>query len=269
MAAVALARSGLKLNGSLVVNPVSDEEACSYRGTKFLRDAGYLNPDYVIIGEQTDNRVAVAERAVLWLEITFKGKAAHGAMPWEGNNAIQHAAQFVERIERELTPRLQARTHPLLPHATITVSKIEGGVNYNAVPDSCKVYLDRRMVPGETVQFAVKEIEDLLQQQRESADFEWKLKVIYDSGTPVNTDPNTQLIQIMLAASEQITGRKHEVVGYRQGSDGRLFAERNIPIAVYGPSDPAVGHAVNERVSVKQLVEATKVYALTAMRVLG
>ena len=54
-----------------------------------------------------------------------------------------------------------------------------------------------------------------------------------------------------------------------QGSDARMFAEDGIPIVIFGPSDPAVGHSPNERVSIQQLIEATKVYALTALRVFG
>jgi len=270
MAAVALARAGVKLNGTLIVNPVADEEACSYRGTKWLRDKGYLNPDYLVIGEQTDNKVAVAERAVLWIEVTIKGKAAHGAMPWEGDNAVVRAAQFINLVESDLVPRLQERTHPYLPHSTISVTKINGGVNSNAIPEICNITLDRRLVPGETKEQVLKEINDLLAKLAdETSPFEWELKVTYDAGAPVNTDPNEGLIKTLLGIVEDLTGEKTNPIGYRQGSDGRLFADRAIPIAIYGPSDPAVGHSTNERVSIKQLVEATKVYTLLALRMLG
>ena len=49
----------------------------------------------------------------------------------------------------------------------------------------------------------------------------------------------------------------------------RYFSEWGIPIAIFGPSDPSTGHSPNERVSIAQLIEATKIYALTALRVLG
>lgn len=68
---------------------------------------------------------------------------------------------------------------------------------------------------------------------------------------------------------KELTGEERQPTGYRQGSDARLFAHKPIPIVIFGPSDPAVGHSPNERVSISQLVEATQVYALTAMRVLG
>jgi len=270
MATVAIARAGIELNGTLMVNPVADEEASAFRGTHWLRDAGYLNPDYLIIGEQTYNRVSVAERAMLWLEVTIKGKAAHGAMPWEGNNAIYRASEFVRLIDTELAPRLKEKTHPYLPHSTVNVSKINAGINSNAVPELCKIMIDRRYIPGETRESVIKEIEDLLVKvSQEKTLFDWEIEINWDGGAPVGTDPNELLVQTLLNAVEEITGEKTEPTGYRQGSDGRLFSERGIPIAHFGPSDPAVGHSTDERVSVKQLVDATKVYALAALRMLG
>ncbi|MCM3760442.1 M20 family metallopeptidase [Alkalihalobacillus oceani] len=270
MATIAIARAGVQLNGTLMVNPVADEEASAFRGTHWLRDAGYLNPDYLLIGEQTDNKVAVAERAMLWLDVTIKGKAAHGAMPWEGDNAIVRASQFVNLVETQLVPLLKERTHPYLPHSTINISKINAGLNSNAVPEICTLLIDRRYVPGETKDTVIKEIEDLLKKLAiETGEFEWEVSINWDAGAPVDTDINEPLVQTLLGSAKEITGNKTELTGYRQGSDGRLFSGKGIPIAHFGPSDPAVGHSTNERVSIKQLVEATKIYALTALRMLS
>jgi len=272
MATVALARAGVKLNGTLLVNPVADEEASAYRGTQWLLEAGYYKPtpDYLIIGEQTDNRLSVAERAELWVEVTIKGQAAHGAMPWEGDNAIVRASRFITLIDIDLAPRLKARTHPYLPHSTVNVSKIHAGINRNAVPEICKIFIDRRYIPGENRESIIKELEELLNKlAEETTPFEWEIEVITDPGSPVDTDPEEPLVKTMLNVIEEVSGEKAEPTGYRQGSDGKYFPKLGIPIVHYGPSDPAVGHATNERVSIEQLVEATKVYALSALRILG
>ncbi|HEX3026251.1 MAG TPA: M20 family metallopeptidase [Clostridia bacterium] len=269
MAAVILARAGIKLKGTLQISPVADEEASSYRGTKFLRDEGYLKPDIVVIGEQTDNKIAVAERGVLWMKITIIGKGAHAAMPWAGNNAVARAAEFVNLINTEYADELEKRTNPYLPHATASVTGFNGGIKDNVIPELCTLTIDRRLVPGETVEMAVGEIKNLLKKAAADHSFEWDVRVTYDAGPPVNTQPNDPLIQSMLKIKEELTGAPDQPIGYRQGSDGRLFTHLGIPIAIYGPSDPAVGHAPNERVSIEQLLEATRVYILIAMRILG
>ncbi|MCI8649012.1 MAG: M20 family metallopeptidase [Anaerotruncus sp.] len=269
MAAVALKRSKVKLKGTLVINPVADEEGHGLRGTAWLRDAGYYKPDLVIIGEQTNNRVAIAERAYMFFTVIIKGKACHGAMPWNGNNAAVKAARLIDLIDRELVPALEKRTHPYLPHSTINIAKVYSGCKENVVPELAQVTIDRRIVPGETLEGAAQEVRDLLERLRAEDPFEYELRFDYRSGVPTDTAPDDPLVQDMLYSAEQVTGQAQEPIGYQQGSDSRWFAGMGVPIAIFGPSDPAVGHAANERVAVKQVVDAAKVYALTAMRTLG
>lgn len=57
MAACAIKKAEIPLKGTLLINPVADEEAHSWRGARWLRDSGILKPDLAIIGEQTDNEV--------------------------------------------------------------------------------------------------------------------------------------------------------------------------------------------------------------------
>lgn len=269
MAAVALARSGVRLKGHLIVNPVADEESASCRGTGWLFKNGHLAADWYIVGEQTNCKFAVAERAVLWYEITFKGKGAHAAMPWAGNNAVVKAARFVELIDRELSPRLKQRTHPYLPSPTITVSKFHGGVKDNMLPGVAVVSLDRRAIPGETQESVTAELKELLDRLVAEDPFEYVINCYYDTKYMVNTMPEDPMVQAMQRAYKTVKGEENEIIGYRQGSDGRFFVRTGRPIVIYGPSDPSVGHTANEYVPVSQLIEATKVYALSALQILG
>ena len=63
-----------------------------------------------------------------------------------------------------------------------------------------------------------------------------------------------------------VCGENREMTGYAQTSDGRWFAQEDIPIIIFGPSEPKVAHAANEHVSVKQLLEAKRFLVLLAMR---
>lgn len=269
MAAVALKRAGVCLNGTLIINPVADEEGHGKRGTHWLRKAGYYKPDIVVIGEQTNNEVAIAERAYAFVTYIIKGKACHGAMPWNGNNAAIKAARFINLIDTELAPRLEKVTHPYLPHSTINVAKVHGGVKENVVPEIVEVTVDRRIVPGETLEEALAELRSLLERLKKEDPFDYEERIEYLSGSPTNTMEDDPLVKDMLTIVSEVTGKDAKPTGYCQGSDARMFAEDGIPIVIFGPSDPAVGHSPNERVSIQQLIEATKVYALTALRVLG
>ena len=273
MALMALKRAGVRLKGTLIVNPVADEEGHGLRGTKYLLDAGYYGkPDYIIIGEQTKNEVAVADRAYTFSRIIIKGRACHGAMPWNGNNAIVKAAKVIERLVEKLEPELEKRKHPYTPHSTLDISMIKGGVKENVCPEICEITFDRRIVAGETLQGALDEIESIVkevQSEYPEDPFTYEMKYDYLSGMGTNTDPNEKMVVNMLEATEELTGKNAVPTGYMQGCDARFFAPLSVPTVIYGPSDPAVGHSPNERVSIEQLVQAAKVYAITAVRTLG
>ncbi len=150
------------MHGCLQLAIVADEESGGLEGTVWLRDQGKLKPDLLVIGEQTSNQVAIAERVACGIDLTVFGKSAHGAMPWAGENAVLKAARALTWLQEHLFPRLQARTHPYLPPATLNIGKIQGGIQWNIVPDRCKVEMDRRLLPGETREAAMQEIRDAL-----------------------------------------------------------------------------------------------------------
>ena len=158
MALVALARAKATLSGCLKVVVVSDEELGGSNGTRWLHDQGNLKTEALVVGEQTDNQVAIAERVACGIDITIFGKSAHGAMPWEGENAVLKAARAITYLHDHLFPILEARTHPYLPSPTLCVCKIEGGQQWGVVPERCKIETDRRLIPGETREMAMEEI---------------------------------------------------------------------------------------------------------------
>jgi succinyl-diaminopimelate desuccinylase len=270
MAAVAIKRAGVQLNGTLIINPVADEESMSAHGAQWLHDTGQLRPDMIIVGEQTNNELAIAERSIHWLELIIHGEAAHGAMPWNGTNAVRQMANVITFFEREYMPILETRTHPYLPPSTMNIGTIQGGIKTNMVPELCRVTLDRRVPPGETVESIVDDLEAVLNRfHREVQPIVYDLNVLYSTGLAVDTSADDPLVQTMHATLNEISGEDRPITGYNQGSDGRFFAGDGIPVLIFGPSHPDVGHSANEHVSIKQLIEATKVYALTAVRALG
>lgn len=271
MAATIIKRAGIPLKGTLILNPVSDEEANSCRGAKWLRDTGAFSADMAIIGEQTNNQIAVAERAVVFVKITITGKACHGAMPWAGSNATVHMSNFIQVLQDELIPEVQKTIHPYLPSTTLSATHIEGGYQVNIIPETCVLEIDCRLVPGVTEEFILKRFDEILfRLSNNSEKFQYNIEVTNsEKGVVVDTNPNTLLVQKMRDAYQQLKGEKGELTGYRQASDGRIFAKWKIPIVIFGPGDPALGHAPNEFVSVEQLVEATKILSLTILKLLS
>lgn len=270
MALVTLARAGLPLAGPLRLVTVSDEEFGGLNGTHWLHGKGLLQTEALVVGEQTNNRVAIAERVACGIDITVYGKSAHGATPWEGENAVLKAARSLVWLQDKLFPQLEARTHPYLPPPSLCICKIAGGLQWGIVPERCVVEMDRRLVPGETREMAMDEIRHLLDEY--AAQVEPLRYELYSSGemaANIDTPPGDPFVVIANQALGSLTGESRPLTGYVQTSDGRWFARDGIPIIIFGPSVPAVAHAADEHVSIEQLVEATRFLTLLGMRSLG
>ena len=92
-----------------------------------------------IVGEPTRLQVVTAHKGSLWLELETRGKAAHGATPQLGKNAVHEMARIVDVLETDYAARLRKRRHPLLGAATVNVGTISGGTQPNIVPDRCAI----------------------------------------------------------------------------------------------------------------------------------
>lgn len=270
MAAVALARAGVPINGRLIVNEVADEEVGGIQGAQLVADNEKINPDYVIVGEQTLNRVCLGEKGGAGTNVTVYGRAAHGALPWEGVNAIEGMAKVITALQSELWPKLAERTHPLFKPSSATISLIDGGVKANVVPDKCSIYVDRRIVPGEKPQDVMNEIREIAEAAIKD---EPGLRVAVELGAMGGReahyiDADEPLPQAMLQANEYL-GFNSEPTGFSMGTDGRHFVKNGYPSIVYGPGDPALAHQPDEWVGIDEVVDAAKAYALSAVSLLA
>jgi acetylornithine deacetylase/succinyl-diaminopimelate desuccinylase len=104
---LAIKRSGRRLRGNVIFSGVIGEEEKS-EGTEYIVKSG-LKADGAIVGEPSNYEYAIGHRGLEWLEIIIKGKAAHGGVPNLGINAIEKAAVLIERIKKNLYPKLESR----------------------------------------------------------------------------------------------------------------------------------------------------------------
>ena len=267
MGAIALARSGVPLRGRLIVTEVADEET-SGAGALHLISAG-LRPDGVIVGEQTLNRVAIGEKGSAGVDIVVSGRTAHGALPWEGANAIEGMARVIVALGDELHSRLAERTHPYFMPSSASVNMISGGVKTNVVPDRCAIFIDRRLIPGEEPAETTAEIRTIAEEAVSSIPgISIEVSPVSERTRATMSDPNGGLARAMLTANAFL-GLPTELTGFSMASDGRHFAAAGYPTIIYGPGDPRLAHVPDEWVGIDEVLEATRAYALAALALLG
>ncbi|MCD6032915.1 MAG: acetylornithine deacetylase or succinyl-diaminopimelate desuccinylase [Thermomicrobiales bacterium] len=268
MGAIALARSGVPLRGRLLVTEVADEET-SGAGALHLIAAAGIQPDGVIVGEQTLNRVAIGEKGTAGVDIVVTGRTAHGALPWEGANAIEGMARVIVALGQELQPRLAERTHPYFKPSSASVNMVDGGVKANVVPDRCAIFVDRRLIPGEDPVETTAEIQAIADEAIAGVPgIDVQVIPVPDRFAATMSDPQGSLAQSMLAANAYLE-LSTELTGFSMASDGRHFAAAGYPTLIYGPGDPRLAHVPDEWVGIDEVLEATRAYALAALAFLG
>jgi succinyl-diaminopimelate desuccinylase len=262
LALSALVTGGVRLSGSLAVALVADEETGG-DGAQYLLAHAALPADAVVVGETTDNQVAVAEKGVAWLRLSTRGRTAHASVPHAGVNAAAHLVRWLGRIERNVTARLPERRHPLVSPPSLSLSTLAGGVAPNMVPDRAEAVIDRRTLPGETLDAARAELlAEAAALQADDPSMQAAVDVLVWAD-PFETAENAAIVQAALAARRAL-GLEARPVGYQQASDGRFFGAHGIPTLVLGPGVAEGTHVPDESVPLTQVVEAAKLYALIA-----
>ena len=160
MCAAAWRAAQAGLGGEIIVAAVVDEEWQS-AGTRCLVEQG-VRADACIVTEPTRLAIAPAHKGFTWTEVTFTGRAAHGSRYDVGIDAIRHAGLLLGELDRIDREELVRHTHPLLGHASLHASEISGGSGWSTYPDRCALTIERRTVPGESPDDAVREMERVL-----------------------------------------------------------------------------------------------------------
>lgn len=268
MAGVALARSGVPLKGQLIVNEVADEEVGGFKGAGFVSEQAFFTPDFMIVGEQTFNGVALGEKGSSPTRITVRGRTAHGALPWEGANAIEAMAEIVVALRRDYWPVLATRTNLIFHPSSGSVNLFEGGVKSNVVPDFAEIYVDRRLVPGETPAEVIEEIREIATRAVAAVPgTSVDVGEVFPGGVATSTPADSPLVQAMVGANRRL-GLSTDLGGFSMATDGRFWARQGIPTIVYGPGDPKLAHVPDEWIGIDELLHATRAYALAAVALL-
>ena len=216
-------------------------------GSRALAASGF-QANLAIVGEPTKLQAVTAHKGSLWLRLETHGRAAHGATPQLGKNAVHEMARVVEILETGYAAQLRRRKHALLGAGTVNVGKISGGKQPNIVPDYCEILVDRRTLPGETEAGVRREISARLKAKGLSA------RVSSDKSVPclaLETDFKLPLVQQLFAAAGQ-----SKPVGVQYFCDAAVLSAAGIPSVVFGPGDIAQAHTADEWISLAQLERA-------------
>jgi succinyl-diaminopimelate desuccinylase len=258
---------GRPLRGTLVAQFAAGEE-CGEPGTLSMLQAGYTG-DFGIVTEPTELRVAVAERGLCHYGIRIIGRSIHASRAHLGLNPVPPLRDVLAVVE-EYGSVVRTRKHPLLPGGSCTPTVVRAGVKENAVADTCELFLDRRLLPGESVE---EELADLRERLGRLGRDHPELEIeITHTGLPFEAAeiPDSSPFAARVAQhAADLTGQSAELWGTPFSSDVRnLVNDAGIEAVTFGPGNVAECHCVDERVALDQLRDAAAVTASVARELL-
>ncbi len=290
----ALTRCGVRLRGDVVVQCVVGEELRNPEGVRAVLEQGYVT-DGCICAEPSvdlvDGRqlsIQVISSPALLLRVTLRGRSTHSCLRHEwihpggraqiGVNAIEKGVELVKAVqELERTWGLEKR-HPLFPPGKFFLHPgyFHGGPETGSGPyfpaERCVVEYVVWHHPDESPDEVRSEVSDWIGRwakldpwlREHPPEIEWWGEYRHHSLAPEH-----ELVSAMRSAHEAVTGSRAKVCSFPAGADATVLAEFGVPTLIYGPGEIAMAHAVDEHVPLDELVLATKVYALAAVRWCG
>lgn len=256
--------------GKVTLAAVIDEEMESLGAEALIRSG--FRADAAIVGEPTDNRIAIGHKGLEWLAVGFTGRAAHGSTPEAGINAISAAAYFVRLVEEELVPRFEGRRDPVLGLPVINLGTIAGGDQPSTVAAHCAIKLDRRWVTTETIEQVFTDLEELLVKVRTRQP---GLKTEFSrvpggmatmTHGPLTIDPAHPVVKSAQKALAGVGRRGDDLTVFPAWTDGALLSrEGKIPTIIWGPGELRHAHSPEENVRLEDVHLAAELYAASAL----
>lgn len=265
VAALALLREGITPPHTVKLLFVADEEVGSTYGIKYLlKEHNLFKKDDIILipdgGDSQGATIEVAEKNLMWLQFTVKGKQTHGSRPDEGINATLAGYDLALRVHGLETVFDKRDTLFDPPYSTFQPTKKEANVpNINTIPGEDVFCMDCRILPCYTLdqvrvelRRCVKEVED-----KYGVKVEWTEPQTAESpATPVDAPVARRLAEAVKA----VTGVDTRFIGIGGGTVGAELRVKGFNAVVWSKLDETA-HQPNEYIIIDNLISDSQVMA--------
>jgi succinyl-diaminopimelate desuccinylase len=193
--------------------------------------------DLAVCLEPSDNKLQLGATGSIHAEVTFTGRTAHSARPWQGENAIQKAGPFLtELAARE--PR-DVLLEGLTFRTVTSVTLAEGGRGRNIIPDRFQLNLNHRFAPDTSLDRAERDVEELVGGRAE---------LRFTDRSPA-APPFAAHPLVVALRSSGVTA----VEPKQAWTDVARFAQLGVPAVNFGPGEQQQAHQRNEWTSLPKL----------------
>jgi succinyl-diaminopimelate desuccinylase len=245
-----LVEERIVLDYNLIFAATADEESGSNLGLIPLLEKGIIRADAAVVLDADDFDIVITQKGLMHLKVNIKGKRAHGAYPWRGENAIDKALNLLRDLK---SLRFSYKKNRYLGPPTMNIGTIKGGDKVNVVADWCEFELDFRFLPGMSAEGMLKRIEKII--QKKTQNFKIEIEGIQK---PYYIDKTHPLVNYLKKAIEK-TKIKPQVKGSEGATAITFFQNKNIPAIAAGFGCEGQAHMVDEYIRIDNLYKGALV----------
>lgn len=264
---------GVEFNGEIWFIGTVGEEV-GMQGALDLVEKGLLDDvDAILISEPTkgeDEHLAIyASKGSIMYTVNAKGRACHSSMPEIGINAITTITDFVTKVQAkfdEITNDEKYQNADL--GSTLNVfSMIEGGIQFNSVPENASVSGNIRTVPEFGSEQSIKVLEDAIEENNKD-DSKAKLSLeLIQVLDPALASKENDLINSLKESAKDKNIVVKALIGTCELSR-YIHIRDDIQLVVYGPGVTKTAHIVDEYVELDEYSENVRIFKDTCLRFL-
>jgi succinyl-diaminopimelate desuccinylase len=261
-----LKKLGEKLPFNVGIWGVADEEFGSAYGVKYLLDHDQFRANDLIVvpdaGTPDGLVIEIAEKNLLWLKITTKGKQVHASLPSKGKNAHRIGMELalkLDRIFHEKYPRSDDMYDD--PRSTFEPTKVDPNVpNINTIPGIDVFYFDCRVLPEYSLDSVLSDLRGAIDETKAKNRTEIDFEIINREDAGPATSSSSEVAKLTQKAIREVTKKEPVFAGIGGQTVGNLFRKKGLATAVWSTVDD-LPHEPNEYSRISNLINDTKVFA--------
>ncbi len=257
-----LKQEGLMTKGDIYVVGVVHEEDAGF-GSMMMAQYGF-HTDYAVVGEASENDLAIACRGRVGIEVTISGKSCHASVPHEGVNPFSFLGGFLIGLND-----YKVSKNPKYGQSLISATRISSSEpGTNVVPNSIRVSLDYRSVPGETNEQVIAQLNEIAARCAvPGVTVEIQPAYIpiscYTGATgngimgepPYSIDEDSETVIVAKAALENVFGRTIKTKPWAFATDSGHFSQLGIHVLGFSPAEIKKCHTVEDNIQLDMLKE--------------
>lgn len=271
---ILLREAGLLPKGDVVTSCVISEEIAGF-GTMVQARENRMLTDYAIIGEATENNIAIGSRGRCCVVVTITGKSCHASRPDLGSNPFDYLGRLLPELEK-----VEMGSDELFGKSSMCVTKIESSEKgTNVIPGQVTIYLDYRQTGGDTEEAVQAKIQAALDRCGEVPGVTARAEILYfplttytgveDRGYqgeyPFSARADDAHIVLAKSAIEEAVGHPIGLKAWDLATDTGHLAAKGVKCLGYSPAEERLCHTVEDSISIEMMEEGIVGYmAVTA-----